>query len=283
VSGVYLEQGSFGAAREAAERVLELAERHGFSSWAALALVRRGSSAFLVGEWGEARRDFAQAAAYGREIGPFWGSFFAPLSLGLLCLAEGSAATASEYLEECERLLRSGRPVPARLRIIGALAERDLRAGQPQRARARLAAVLDPDAPPEEDTTPLLPLMASALLDLANVEEAAEVATRAAAQAQEQGRQVLLADALRVTALVATRRERWEEAEAALEEGLVLARRIGYPYAEARLSQSCGELLAQTGQPKAARERLEAALAIFRRLGAHKDIERVEQTLTARI
>jgi hypothetical protein len=29
----------------------------------------------------------------------------------------------------------------------------------------------------------------------------------------------------------------------------------------------------------AARERLEAALAIFQRLGAHKDAERVEQTL----
>jgi hypothetical protein len=35
------------------------------------------------------------------------------------------------------------------------------------------------------------------------------------------------------------------------------------------------------GEPGPARQRLEAALAIFRRLGARKDAERVEGTLTA--
>jgi hypothetical protein len=37
---------------------------------------------------------------------------------------------------------------------------------------------------------------------------------------------------------------------------------------------------AERGEPERARERLEAALAIFRRLGARKDIERVEQLLS---
>ena len=36
---------------------------------------------------------------------------------------------------------------------------------------------------------------------------------------------------------------------------------------------------AKKGEPGSARERLEAALAIFRRLGARKDAERVEQAL----
>ena len=40
-----------------------------------------------------------------------------------------------------------------------------------------------------------------------------------------------------------------------------------------------GEMHLQRGEPPQARERLEAALAIFRRLGARKDIERVEQML----
>jgi hypothetical protein len=37
---------------------------------------------------------------------------------------------------------------------------------------------------------------------------------------------------------------------------------------------------AQKGEPELARERLEAALAIFRRLGARKDVERAEQMLS---
>jgi hypothetical protein len=54
-----------------------------------------------------------------------------------------------------------------------------------------------------------------------------------------------------------------------------------YPYAEARLLHVYGEMHARKGEPEPARERLEAALAIFRRLGARKDVERVEQVLSA--
>jgi tetratricopeptide (TPR) repeat protein len=131
----------------------------------------------------------------------------------------------------------------------------------------------------EEDVTPLLPLLAWALLDLGGVGEAAEVAARAVARARDQGRQVLLVDALRVAAMIAARQGHWEEAECALQEGLALARRMGYPYGEARLLLVYGTLHAQTGQPELARERLETAQAIFQRLGARKDIERAENLL----
>jgi tetratricopeptide (TPR) repeat protein/transcriptional regulator with XRE-family HTH domain len=279
LSSAHLELGSFALARDAAERVLQLAERHGFPSWAALGLVRRGSSAFLAGEWATARKDFEQAIAIGRGIGPFWGSFFAPLSLGLLCLAEGSVSEASEHLQECEQLLHSGRHVPGRLRITCALAERDLRAGHPEQAQARLATLLAPDTPQEEDATALHLLMAWALHDLGELDEAAEVAARAVARARETGRLVLLVDALRVAALVAVRQRCWGEVEGACREGLSLARRLGYPYGEARLLHLSGALCAQIGQPEAAREHLDAALALFRGLGARRDSLLVEQLL----
>jgi len=64
-----------------------------------------------------------------------------------------------------------------------------------------------------------------------------------------------------------------------LEEGLTLAHSMPYPYAEAHLLHVYGAMHAQRGEPEPARERLEAALAIFRRLGARKDAERVEQAL----
>jgi hypothetical protein len=50
-----------------------------------------------------------------------------------------------------------------------------------------------------------------------------------------------------------------------------------YPRGEARLLLVAAELHLQLGLPDAARERLEAALAIFRQLGAGKDVERTEQ------
>jgi hypothetical protein len=54
-----------------------------------------------------------------------------------------------------------------------------------------------------------------------------------------------------------------------------------YPYGEARLLHVYGQMHVAKGEPGPARQRLEAALAIFRRLGARKDAERVEGTLTA--
>jgi hypothetical protein len=52
-----------------------------------------------------------------------------------------------------------------------------------------------------------------------------------------------------------------------------------YPHGEGRLLEVYGRLHLAGGEPTAARERLEAALAVFRRLGARKDIERTERLL----
>jgi hypothetical protein len=102
---------------------------------------------------------------------------------------------------------------------------------------------------------------------------------RAVARARDQGRLVLLVDALRVMALVALRQGHYEEVEGACQEGLSLARRLGYPYGEARLLHLSGVLCAQTGQPGLAREHLEEALALFRGLGARRDSLLVERFL----
>jgi hypothetical protein len=81
--------------------------------------------------------------------------------------------------------------------------------------------------------------------------------------------------------MVAVREGRQAEAEGTLEEGLALARHMHYPYAEARLLHVYGELNLQTGAVGPACKRLEAALAIFRRLGARWDAAHVERTLAS--
>jgi tetratricopeptide (TPR) repeat protein len=64
------------------------------------------------------------------------------------------------------------------------------------------------------------------------------------------------------------RQGRFEEACAALDDALALAREIGMPYCEAHVLYAHGEVLAAQGKPEAARQKLAEAGEIFRRLGA---------------
>jgi hypothetical protein len=114
---------------------------------------------------------------------------------------------------------------------------------------------------------------------MGEVAVADEVVRRAVARAHAASERLGLVDALWVQAMVATRQGRWAEAERTLEEGLALARRMPYPYAEGRLLHAYGQMHVAKGEPGPARQRLEAALAIFRRLGARKDAERVDQAM----
>ena len=100
-------------------------------------------------------------------------------------------------------------------------------------------------------------------------------------QALAQTRQVrlFLPDVLRIQALLCIGQERWEEAQAALEEALSLCQAMPYPYAEAKALYVYGLLHQAKGEPELARERLEAALAILHRLGERLYAEQVERTL----
>ena len=58
-----------------------------------------------------------------------------------------------------------------------------------------------------------------------------------------------------------------------------MVRSMPYPLEEAKLSRGYGLLHLRAGEPEQARERLSAALDIFRRLGASNDAQRTERTL----
>ena len=114
---------------------------------------------------------------------------------------------------------------------------------------------------------------------MGDVAAADELVGQTLRRARVEGYGFALVEAQRVQATVAIRQGHWEDAERSLEEGLSLAQRMPYPYAEGRLLHVYVEGHEAKGGPEPARERLEAALAIFRRLGACRDAERVEQTL----
>ena len=88
-----------------------------------------------------------------------------------------------------------------------------------------------------------------------------------------------LVGALRAQARMMIQQRRWEEAERVLAEGLAVAQAMPDPQVEARLLEMWGLLHAQKGEVEGARERLAAALDIFRRRGAHRDARRVERAL----
>ena len=81
-------------------------------------------------------------------------------------------------------------------------------------------------------------------------------------------------------ALIALQQGELLAAARALDAGLDLARGMPYPHGEGRLLDVYGRLHLVHGDAAAARERLEAALAIFHRLGARKDAEHAEHLLT---
>jgi tetratricopeptide (TPR) repeat protein len=274
VSILHQEGGSFAAARQGAERALQLAERHGFRTGAAAAMQQRGWLSFLSGAWDDARHDLEEAVALGRAIGPFWASAYAPFALASLCLVQSADAKADSLLEEGERLLHARGEAHARRLAACVLAARDLLVGQPARARARLASLLAPGGL-EHDPTAVQVLLAQAQLDLGAVGEAAALISRAVTRARAQGMRALLVEALRVAALVATRQGRGDEAMAAFQDGLTLARHLGYPYGEALLLQASSALAAQTAGPEATGARQAEAQAILHRLGARADLKPV--------
>jgi ATP/maltotriose-dependent transcriptional regulator MalT len=196
--------------------------------------------------------------------------------LAELHLAAGDWAAASPYLEEAIQ-----RAVKARPEIQRLLVERDLLEGQAAAALARLTPLCAGVERGEQPHPKLAALRAWAHVELGEMGQAAAIVAPAITHARVEGDRLTLVDALRVQAMVAMRQRHWAEAASALEEALALARGMPYPYAEARLLHVYGEMHVAKGESAQAREQLEAALAIFRRLGARKAVERVEQALYA--
>ena len=126
----------------------------------------------------------------------------------------------------------------------------------------------------------VMPILAWAHLELGETSEAEALIMQIVGYAREAGELCLLAEVLWLQALVASRQGRWEDATTVVEEGISLARSMPFPYMEARTLQVHGLMHYEKGESKPARERLEAALAIFRRVGARQDIEWTGPMLT---
>jgi tetratricopeptide (TPR) repeat protein/transcriptional regulator with XRE-family HTH domain len=271
--------GDLAAARSYIERALQNAERISSPRLIADTKVKRGEIAFVAGQWDEARADYQQAMTMISQIELSHFSAWAPLDLARLAHAEGAVAEAWHYLEQTVVIAERVSNFWALAAVQTLWAEVQVLEGQAEAVRTRLTLLLERSDLWPRDIVAAQATLAWAHLELNAVTEAEALALQASTRARAAHYSLTLADALRVQAMVLIRQERWMAATDALEEGLALAWRIPYPYAEGRLLRVYGQMFMARAEARPALERLEAALAIFRRLGARRDAEQADQAI----
>lgn len=255
--------GDMAAARRYTEQAIEVGERIGNPDQLAFDLANLGDILLIVGEWSAAADALERGLAMGGEKRTTYNAS--------LLLYAGRLALWTGDWDEADRRLHAGLALAADTEdrqmmeyAEAFLAELDLCHRRPDSAVDRLR----PRSEAEDSNLGLLlPIFAWALAEAGESEEAAAVAKRAMERAR--GHDTLnLIDALRVQGMALLRQGQDGEAEQVLADGLALAKELPYPYAEAHILQLLG--------------RTEEALGIFRRLGAKKDIARLERELAAR-
>jgi tetratricopeptide (TPR) repeat protein len=258
------------------ERALEIAERLGEP--AQIAFQRTGISFvnFMLGDWTEARALAERAVQEVRALEPSWYTPYPLTALGMICMTQGERETGIDYIEEALALAERNGDLQG-LFFLFFRAEQHILHGEPEIAIARLeplaeriAASIGPD-----DSG----VLAWAYLETGDEAKAAEILTRARAQAEERNNRGKLIEIMTVSGRLATRQRRWEDATHSFDEALELARRMEVPYMELRVLYAMGLMYAAKSEPRQAREHLERALAICRSLGEKQYRELCERAL----
>jgi tetratricopeptide (TPR) repeat protein len=270
-------QGDLATARLFQERCLEVCERAGDPSQIAFTLVNLGEILIPLGGWAEAQTYLERAQDVLNSMGSAtYVAAYPPAMLGRLFLATGEWEQAAQHLEGALSIARRTEDRQAIEAVEACLGELDVLERRPKAALDRIGPLA---AEPDAWLGLLLPVLARAYRALEELDRALEVAQGAVQQIRVQGEGLLLIDALLVQGMVLIDLRRWEEANGSLDEALSLARRISYPLAEARILVELGRMHRERCEAAAAQGACEEALAIFRRLGAKKDVEDAEQML----
>jgi tetratricopeptide (TPR) repeat protein len=282
---IYQMRGDFRRAREEAATVNAAAERLADPEFAIEAPTGMALLAFYSGQWDEARRYLARAQEVARSFGLSASNIVMGVEGVISLVADSQEDRDDHALQARPRLERVGEQAervddaPLLWYVQPALAEDELVAGRPEAARARLRHVAALPSAKNAEALPIVPLLAWAEADTGDMERAEALLADCVSRATAAEHNFALVDALRVRALLATRRERWQEAADALNQSLALARPMPYPYAVAKALYAYGLLHAARGEPELARVRYTEALAILQTFGERPYAARVREAL----
>jgi DNA-binding SARP family transcriptional activator len=273
----YTLQGNLGRATELMERHYSIHLRRGDPTAIANALTDLTWIAFLRGDWSRARTllDEALELVHDRLDTPLTAL---PMSaLGYSRVLTGEHDGLVSYLEQCIAI--AGGMVGLAFYAQWGLAIYDLLGGRPEATQARLESVLQHQEYRHPFQTMALPTLAEAYLMLNDLERAAESLFEASRRAERERNRLAHVEILLVRGMLLGRRDQWQQAERALEEGLAMAREIPLPFLQARILQARGRLRASVHDAPGARVFLAEALAIFRHLGARPFAEQTQRIL----
>jgi tetratricopeptide (TPR) repeat protein len=279
-AAVYRAKGDLLASKAHSAQSVSVAEDMGDPTAVAFLTASHGDDCFYLGDWPEAREQYEVALRAARTIGESWVAAYPLFSLGQLNLAEGREAEAMAMLDEALAYAARDHDRQASLSVQIALAGRDLARGAAASALARLQPLLDPTTA-DRDLIELLPCVGWAMLESSDSDDALTTVEQGCELAAATGSRLALVDGLTCLARAQARLCDWSAAERSLDDALELARKIAYPYAEARALSAYGELWAARADPARARVQFARAIAIFERLGESLYRERAERLLMA--
>jgi DNA-binding SARP family transcriptional activator len=272
------------------ERALETAHRVGDPADIGLHTAALGQAEALLGDLQQARTLIEQGVQLLEGVGASWNLAYAYFYYGELEWIEGDWSEAVRLLETTVAMARESDDLQVLRAAQWALSTIDLWEDRPEAARDRLEPLLGSsdtwDTPRGiEDLDAILVIQTlgcayQALNCRADTTPAHPRPDRLTAYAVERARalrtNLYLAGALWSHGVVLTGQGRWDEAEAALDEALELVRSMSAVYIEPCLLAAIARLHLTQGRRGRARTRVNEALTILRRIGAHKHIERYQ-------
>lgn len=278
---VHESHGHFATGRPLILRALEVAERHHDPVWIAYLSSVCVRLMFFSGSWDEARVCAERTLAISRQTGVPRLLGYALTEWGRLQLATGSLVEACAALDEGIAAATDAREWPALYVLQSLRAEYDIWEDQPAEARSRLAPLYEEVAHEAWGMNAVFPVLAWALVETGELEEAGALLARGEICARERDDRLTLVDLLWVHALLLLRQSQLRQAAGILKEACTLCRAMPYPYGEARNLYLTGLLHMQKDEPVRARVCLEAALAICDQLGERRYAERIQHVLAA--
>ena len=260
-----IEEGSYVEALAELDLAVDLAERSGYQSFAALAFSNRGEAHLRLGRVDEAVRDLQAAVSRYVLLGSRMRSY--PLAhLGDLHRLRGERAQSQAALEEGLRLAEESSDVQGLVPSLVGLAELQID-DDPDAAAAYVARALTIE--PSLQRARALWIGGLLATRRGERDEAAQAARALGAIGSERRDRMATAWSIELRAVLSTP----ADARGLLDEALDMWRSMGEPVGEARVLVA----LARVGEDDAAAAHLDAAAAIVQRLGARSLSDAIDE------